>query len=156
MMQKERKPHSARGTTPIIMHHAQRVRVLPDQDILCKWIMEILKQEHKALGSLSLIFLDDPTLRDINKRFLKHDYYTDIITFPYTDDPLEAEVYISTDRVRANARKYRVPLKTELLRVIAHGVLHLCGWNDKSKSQSILMRKREDASLRLLGIGKPV
>lgn len=109
-----------------------------------------LKEGHK-LNELNVIFCTDEALLEINRNFLQHDYYTDIITFPLSSgpDPIQAELYISVDRVKDNAKQGGVSFKNELLRVIFHGCLHLAGYGDKSSQQIKKMREREDHYLRL-------
>jgi rRNA maturation RNase YbeY len=115
---------------------------------LKKYIQGIFKAEGKKLASLNYIFCTDKNLLDINRQFLKHDFYTDILSFDLSDsDSIQAEIYISIDRVRDNARKLGVSFKSELLRVIFHGVLHLCGYKDKSKRGRGEMREKEDLLL---------
>ena len=96
--------------------------------------------------SLCVVFMSDDDLLEINMKHLDHDYFTDIITFPIdeTDDFLEADIYISIDRVKANANNYKVDSMRELLRVLLHGCLHLCGYNDHSKEEKRVMRAKED------------
>ncbi len=138
--------------TGVVFHQEELMPELVDKQLVIDWILRILVQESRTLQSLFFVFLDDQSLLKINQTYLQHDTFTDIITFPYSVDPIEAEIYISADRVRANAKTYHVPVHQELLRVIAHGVLHLCGWNDKAEFESRLMRRREDACLALIGI----
>lgn len=111
----------------------------------------LFKKEGCMLRSLNVIFCTDDALLVINRDFLNHDYYTDIITFPINKDKsgLEAELYISIDRVKENAKEGKVSFKEELHRVIFHGCLHLVGYNDKSSQQIKKMREREDHYLRL-------
>ena len=101
---------------------------------------------------MSIIFNSDESLLDINKQFLNHDYQTDIITFPIeeTETELEAELYISIDRVKENAEDFGITFENELQRVIIHGTLHLCGFGDKSESEEKLMRQKEDEHLNYL------
>lgn len=96
--------------------------------------------------NLNIVFCSDDFLLQINKQFLQHDYYTDIITFPIeeSDKKMEAEIYISTDRVKENSIKQNTDFSIEMLRVIFHGVLHLTGLKDKTKEQQQLMRMKED------------
>lgn len=110
------------------------------------FLVTIFKQESRPLDSLSYIFCSDEYLLGINKQFLDHDYFTDIITFDLSNKGEAAigEVYISVDRVKENARDLNIPLNQEILRVIFHGVLHLCGYQDKTKLQKAIMRDRED------------
>lgn len=106
--------------------------------------------EKKYLASLNYIFCTDKRLLEINRQYLKHDFYTDIITFPLSAPkmPVEAEIYISIDRVRENAKTLDVSFKTELHRVIFHGALHLCGYGDKTKGEKEKMRGKEDKYLQ--------
>jgi probable rRNA maturation factor len=109
-----------------------------------------LKEGHK-LDELNVIFCTDEALLEINRNFLQHDFYTDIITFPLSavSESIQAELYISIDRVRDNAQQAAVSFKEELHRVIFHGCLHLAGYGDKSSQQIKKMREREDHYLRL-------
>lgn len=118
-------------------------------------IKEFLKKlfltEGQILNELNVIFCTDEALLEINRNFLQHDYYTDIITFPLSmgADPIQAELYISIDRVKDNAKQGGISVKEELHRVIFHGCLHLVGYGDKSSQQIKKMREREDHYLRL-------
>ncbi len=122
---------------------------LHERTWLKKFIEAIFKRERRKLRSLNFIFCNDKDLLEINRRYLKHDYYTDIITFELSDNenPVEGEVYISIDRIRDNAKMLREPAFKELHRVIFHGVLHLCGYKDKSKEEKIKMRHNEELLL---------
>ncbi|HEU5292637.1 MAG TPA: rRNA maturation RNase YbeY, partial [Cyclobacteriaceae bacterium] len=108
------------------------------------------------LNSLNYIFCSDEYLKEINIEYLNHKTYTDIITFNYNpgEGELEGEIYISVDRVRENAKTFKSEFQTELHRVIIHGVLHLIGFNDKSKSEKAVMREKEDSYLSLLKVSK--
>lgn len=114
-------------------------------------LKELFYKEGKVLGELNYIFCSDEYLLDINCRFLNHDYYTDIITFDISESPdqIKGEIYISIDRVVENAKELGQPVQRELLRVIFHGALHLCGYKDKTKAQKIQMRSKEDYYLDL-------
>lgn len=100
---------------------------------------------------INVVFLDDEGLLAINKEYLNHDYYTDIITFPIeeTDEFLEADIYISLDRVEDNAKEYTVSYEEELLRVVLHGALHLCGYMDKTEEEISIMRSKENYYMSL-------
>ena len=105
----------------------------------------IFKKEKKGLNFINYIFCTDETLLVLNKQQLNHDYYTDILTFELsTTKNTEAEIYISTERVKDNAKSLREPYEKEILRVLFHGVLHLCGYKDKTKKEEATMRQKED------------
>lgn len=111
----------------------------------------IFRKEKKKLDHLNYIFCSDTTLLSINKQYLKHNYYTDIITFDLSEDKdkVSGEIYISVDRVRKNAAILKNPFSKEILRVIFHGALHLCGYRDKKKKEERKMREKEEFYLTL-------
>ena len=113
------------------------------------FIESIFKGERRGLNSINYIFCSDKTLLEINKKYLNHDFYTDVITFNLSSNnkPITAEVYISVERVRDNAKKLGVSMNSELHRVLFHAALHLCGYNDKKKKDIQIMRKEEDVLL---------
>lgn len=114
------------------------------------WIDRVIKSEQKEYGSIAFFFLTDDELKDINIRFLSHDYYTDIITFDYsTPTKVSGEIYISVDRVFDNAAKLKEEPSAEMKRVIIHGILHLCGYKDKSPKDKAQMTKKEDYALSI-------
>ncbi|MBC7874640.1 MAG: rRNA maturation RNase YbeY [Ferruginibacter sp.] len=127
----------------------QDVKVsLANRTRLKRFIHSIFKREDNKLESLNYVFCTDKTLLSINRQYLKHDYYTDIITFNLSENgPVKAEIYISIDRVRENARNLGIPVKSEIHRVMFHGVLHLCGYSDKNKAEKGKMREKEDLYL---------
>jgi rRNA maturation RNase YbeY len=115
------------------------------------WLGEVCNVHKKELGEVSLIFCSDDYLLVINKSHLNHDYYTDIITFEYCEnDRIIGDLFISIDRVRENAEIFKVGFINELNRVVAHGVLHLIGFGDKSVNESKQMRLLENDALELL------
>ena len=115
------------------------------------WITSIIKKEKCNLGQLNYTFTSDESLLKINIEYLKHNTYTDIITFNYNEGKkISGDIFISVDRVKENAEKFKSSFEDELHRVIIHGVLHLCGYKDKSKSDAELMRKKENQSLKVL------
>ncbi|MGH2553602.1 MAG: rRNA maturation RNase YbeY [Chitinophagaceae bacterium] len=123
---------------------------LANRTNLKKFIGYIFKQENKKILFLNCIFCTDSDLLKKNRKYLKHDFYTDIITFRLSEKgPIQAEIYISIDRVRINAIKLGVSVKSELYRVIFHGVLHLCEYRDKTNVEKVTMRKKEDFYLSL-------
>ncbi len=108
------------------------------------FIETLFQKERKKLASINYIFCSDKRLLEINQQFLRHDYYTDIITFDFSEtDATQAEIYISIDRVKDNAKTESVSFKSELHRVIFHGALHLCGYKDKKKGERKIMREKE-------------
>ena len=124
---------------------------LKDRTKLKKFIEAVFKKEKKGLSNLSYIFCSDEHLLKVNVEFLKHDFYTDVITFEFalTGSDTEGEVYLSVDRIKDNSKELGVSFKEELHRVIFHGALHLCGYKDKTKSDETLMRAAENKYLRL-------
>ena len=120
---------------------------------LKSFIESIFKKEGKKLDSINYIFVTDKALLNINRQFLQHNFYTDIITFDLSSsEEIQAEIYISVDRVRENAAQLGVSFKSELHRVVFHGVLHLCGYKDKSRAECEKMRKMEDVYLMKYGL----
>lgn len=115
-------------------------------------LADLFRKEGKKLDGLSVVFCSDDYLLGLNRQFLQHNFYTDILTFDLSEraDNTTGELYISVDRVRENARGLRVSAKEEMWRVIIHGSLHLCGYKDKLKKQQLLMRQKEERYLRLL------
>jgi probable rRNA maturation factor len=112
---------------------------------LKNYIQSVFKKEGKKLDFLNYIFCNDKSLLEINREFLNHDYYTDIVTFNLSEtEAIHAEIYISIDRIRENAKQFDVSFKSELHRVIFHGVLHLCGYKDKTKEEKRKIRAKED------------
>ncbi len=119
-----------------------------------KLVETIFSTENKNLRQLNFIFCKDEELLELNRKHLDHDYFTDILSFDLSvgEESITSEIYISIDRVRENAQNYKTPFLEELLRVIIHGALHLCGYGDKKKSEISLMRQKEDHYLRLYGL----
>ena len=114
-------------------------------------IKAITLEESREVGDITFVFCDDNYLLKINKEFLDHDTYTDIITFDYSvGNEIVSEIYVSTDRVEENAKKYKQTFENEMHRVIIHGVLHLCGYNDKLVEEKQIMRDKENHYLSLL------
>ena len=135
----------------VLFRSADRSLQLPGKTALKAFIQLVFKKEKCPLGSVTYVFCSDEFLLKMNLGFLQHDYYTDIISFGLSEkgQPVEAEIYISLDRVKDNAGNMGTTYKNEVLRVIFHGVLHLCGYKDKKKSEIAQMRDKEDQYLRL-------
>ena len=141
----------ANATSTIHFHFLKGANALSERTRLKAFIATLFKREGKKLDEIHYIFCSDDYLLEINRQHLKHDYYTDIITFGLSEPgaPITAEIYISVDRVRDNAANFDATFTKELHRVIFHGALHLCGYKDKSKKDAELMRKMEEKYLSL-------
>lgn len=119
-----------------------------DRRKVAQWLRGVCEAEGKKLGTVSVVFCSDSALLEMNRRFLSHDYYTDIITFNYNEgDVVSGDLCISVDTVRANAATYCARFLDELHRVIVHGVLHLLGYDDHSAEEKRVMRSKEDSYL---------
>jgi probable rRNA maturation factor len=125
---------------------------LKDKKRVKDFIMSIFRLEKKVVERVDYIFCSDPYLLEINRTYLQHDYFTDIITFDLSEDSETiGEIYISVDRIKENSKAHSISYTEEMLRVIFHGALHLIGFNDKKKSEITVMREKEDYYLRLFG-----
>ncbi len=123
---------------------------LPDKQLVKKWLQNAALAEGKKTGEISIIFCSDTYLLQINGQYLGHNYYTDIITFDYTEEEvINGDLFISVDTVRANAQEYGQSFEQELRRVMVHGMLHLCGYEDATPGQQKAMRAAEDKNLAL-------
>lgn len=126
---------------------------MPDIDTarLGKWIAAVAASHNRIVGPLTYIFCDDPKIIEVNRQFLNHDYYTDIITFDYCRGRMiSGDMFISLDTVRSNSIMVGATYERELLRVIIHGILHLCGINDKGPGEREIMESFENKALKLL------
>lgn len=119
---------------------------LRERSRLKKFILQLFKRERQAVESLNYIFCDDAYLIELNRSYLNHDTYTDIITFQLSskNEPVVADVYISIERVKENSKLFHTSFKNELHRVLFHGVLHVCGYQDKTNKQTAEMRSKEE------------
>ena len=114
------------------------------------WIRRVAATYGRSIGEVGYLFCDDEKILEVNREFLQHDYYTDIITFDYNKDKqINGDLVISLDTVRSNAKLFNKPYEEELYRVIIHGILHLCGLNDKGPGEREIMEAAENAALRL-------
>ncbi|MCI7614491.1 MAG: rRNA maturation RNase YbeY [Bacteroidales bacterium] len=116
------------------------------------WVKAVAASYGKKVGEIAYIFVDDEEILRVNREYLQHDYYTDIITFDYTEgNTISGDLFISLDTVRTNAEQFDKPYDEELHRVIIHGILHLCGINDKGPGEREIMEAAEDKALAMLG-----
>ncbi|WP_396181379.1 rRNA maturation RNase YbeY [Flavobacterium sp.] len=124
--------------------------ILDHQEHFASWIETIIASENKTLGEISYVFCDDDYLHAINMQYLNHDTLTDIISFDYSEgDIISGDIFISIERVKDNATDFKVSFEDELKRVLAHGVLHYCGYKDKSDADAALMRNKEEEKIKL-------
>lgn len=116
-----------------------------------RWIKDTIQSEGKVTGDIAFIFCSDAYLLEVNKQYLNHDYFTDIITFDYVEgNVISGDIFISCDRVKENAAAFKSGFDNELKRILIHGVLHLLGYKDKSKKDKLLMTHKEDFYLNTL------
>lgn len=136
-----------------IQFHVQDIDFsLKNKSSIKAWIKTVVEKEKRIPGDISFVFMSDQDLIKINREFLKHDTYTDIITFDYSEGKIiHGEIMISVERVKENSAKLKTGFEDELHRVVIHGVLHLCGYKDKKKEEKALMRKMEEKYLKLFG-----
>lgn len=114
------------------------------------WIKEVASGYNKKTGDISYIFCSDEKILEVNKQYLQHDYFTDIITFDYTEgNVISGDLFISLDTVKSNAQQFNSSYEDELYRIIIHGILHLCGINDKGPGEREMMEKEENKALAL-------
>jgi rRNA maturation RNase YbeY len=141
-------------TIPTIQFNFLESISLKDRRRLKLFLVQLFRKEGRPMAELQYIFCSDQYLLAINRQYLSHDFYTDIITFDLSEKnhPINAEIYISVDRLRENALKYDSSLKKELHRVMFHGALHLCGYKDKTTLEKEEMRKMEEKCLIRYGI----
>lgn len=126
---------------------------LDNEEAISHWISNVIKSEDKKEGEINYIFCDDEYLLQINQEHLQHDYYTDIISFDYTvGNEISGDMFISIERVKENAVDFNVSFEEELKRVLVHGVLHYCGYKDKSEDDELLMRSKEDEKLAMFHV----
>ncbi len=123
---------------------------LKKKDFVKKNLFSIIRKEKKKAGEINFIFCSDKFLLNLNKKFLKHGTLTDIITFQYPQKKLSAEIFISIPRVNENSKKFKTYFEAELKRVMIHGILHLCGYRDKTPKEKKKMRNKEDFYLKQL------
>ena len=135
----------------ILFESPEKVYNLKPKRSYKSWLKEVAASEKFEIGELTYVFLSDEDLLEMNINYLDHYTYTDIITFDNSEeeDLIEGDIFISIDRVKENAEKFKVSFEQELRRVLAHGLLHLCGYKDKTDEESTKMRQMEDKALDL-------
>jgi len=139
----------------MITFHTEDIKFsLKNKTILKKWISAVIEKKKRKPGDLNFIFCSDEHLLGINRQYLNHDTYTDIITFDYSKEdvklPISGDIFISIDRVKENAGKFSKSFENELHRIIIHGMLHLLGYKDKTRAAKQEMTMEEDKCLKLL------
>ena len=126
---------------------------LENEANLAEWLSEVILSENKSEGEINYIFCDDDYLLEINQQYLNHDSLTDIISFDYSvGNELHGDVFISVERVRENATDFNVSFEEELKRVLVHGILHYCGYKDKSEDDEKTMRLKEDEKIKMFHV----
>lgn len=127
--------------------------LLENEEAIATWISDVIVSEKKNEGEINYIFCNDDYLHKINMEYLNHDTLTDVISFDYSlGNEINGDIFISIERVRDNAIDFKVEFSNELKRVLVHGILHYCGYKDKTKSEEILMRNKENEKLRMFHV----
>ena len=122
-----------------------------EEEKLCEWINNVAQKHNRAVGEISYLFCDDDKILEVNEEYLNHDFYTDIITFDYSEDnTISGDILISLQTVESNSQMYQTNYLEELHRVIIHGILHLCGLKDLTDEEEKAMRDAEDSALQML------
>jgi len=126
---------------------------LDNEDQFSDWISRVIVSENKKEGDINYIFCDDDYLLEINQQYLNHDTLTDIISFDYSvGNELHGDIFVSIERVRENAEDFKVSFEDELKRVLVHGVLHYCGYKDKTEQDEQLMHEKEDEKIKMFHV----
>ena len=126
---------------------------LDNELMYSEWLSKVIESENKKEGEITYIFCDDDYLHNINVAYLNHDTLTDIISFDYSvGNELNGDIFISIERVHDNALDFKVPFTEELKRVMVHGILHYCGYKDKTDKDELVMRKKEDEKIKLFHV----
>ena len=137
----------------MISYNYETEFLISNEEDYTSWIENVIESEGKDLGELSYIFCDDEYLLEINQQYLDHDTLTDIISFDYSEgNVVSGDIFISVERVQDNADDFNVSFEDELKRVIIHGVLHYCGYKDKSESDELLMRSKEEEKIKMFHV----
>ena len=126
---------------------------LANKEIFTRWLISVANDEGYLIDTLVFLFVDDKEILEMNKKFLKHDYYTDVITFgDLKDKKISGDIAISIERVLDNSKTYGVEFEDELKRVMAHGLLHIMGYNDKASSDKLVMTKKEKKAIKMFHV----
>ena len=126
---------------------------LPNEDQISTWISAVIQSENKKEGDINYVFCNDEYLLNLNEQYLDHDTLTDIISFDYSvGNELHGDIFISIERVQENAQDFNVTFQEELKRVLVHGVLHYCGYKDKTEQDEQLMRNKEDEKIKMFHV----
>ncbi|WP_335966709.1 rRNA maturation RNase YbeY [Galbibacter sp. PAP.153] len=134
----------------MINFHYETDFLIEEEERFSEWVKNIIRSEAKEAGEINYIFCDDDYLHKINVDYLDHDTLTDIISFDYSDAlVIQGDVFVSVERVKENAKDYDIPFQTELKRVMAHGILHYCGFKDKTVEDTKIMREKEEEKIAL-------
>ena len=137
----------------MIEFHYQKVEAIESEVLFSLWLDKVAQSEGFTLGDLTYIFCNDDYLLELNKTYLKHDTLTDIITFDYVSGTVvSGDIFISVERLLDNAQTFNETFKNERLRVMAHGLLHLMGFNDKSAEDQVIMRKKENEKIKMFHV----
>ncbi len=136
---------------PVLFHSEDTDFSLPKKRLYTSWIGNIIKQHAKSAGNLNIIFCSNHVLLEINRKYLNHNYFTDVVTFEYdVTEGIDGDIFVSVDQVKLNADELKVDFIDELCRVIIHGVLHLLGYKDDTEEKVQNMRVLEDSALNFL------
>ena len=126
---------------------------LDNEEVYASWLTSVIESENKKEGEINYIFFDDEYLHKINVEYLNHDTLTDIISFDYSmGNELHGDIFVSIERVEDNAKDFNVSFEEELKRVLVHGVLHYCGYKDKSEEDEALMRSKEEEKMKMFHV----
>jgi len=135
----------------MISYNSENTFEIQNESLLSQWLEQVIVNEEKKIGEINFVFCNDDYLHKMNVEFLKHDTLTDIISFDYTVGKIiQGDIFISTERVADNATDFKVNFEEELHRVMVHGILHYCGYKDKTEEDANMMRSKEDYYLNLL------
>ena len=135
----------------MIQFFFENIDIISLPDATKNWLINLIKNEQKKVGEINYIFCDDEYLLKVNQDFLQHDYYTDVITFDYVKGKtIAGDIFVSLPRISENAETHSKDFNLELHRVLAHGILHLCGYKDKTEEEIKEMRNKEDYYLNIL------